>query len=214
MNDVVITSRYLIITNANNKVVQIKADYKLLATGGEFQNGAGIQFNLPQGTSSNLVASTGVHFENGQDSLVLVLFNNSRAEQNEWNTIIGRPLSPANAYTVDFQITNGPSIQNFGVGSYNLFIWNNTSGFGRGYETHLRDTGDDRSNNGVKYVTENNLPWAIELPIANFAYPKETVSIVDTYLKFNSWATSNGSLFVDWYSNTSTGYRNNNNLYQ
>jgi len=60
MNDVVITSRYLVVTNAANDVVQIKADYKLLATGGEFKNGAGIQFNLPQGSASNLVASTGV----------------------------------------------------------------------------------------------------------------------------------------------------------
>ena len=113
------------------------------------------------------------------------------------------------------------------MGSYNLFIWNNTSGFGRGYETHLRDksptklaslalhnTGDDRSNNGVKYVTENNLPWAIELPIANFAYPKETVSIVDTYLKFSSWPTLYGSPFADWYSNIAIGYRNTGKLYQ
>jgi len=145
---------------------------------------------------------------------VLVLFNNSRAEVTEWNTVIGKPVSPAKLFRAIFNLTSGPSIQNFGVGSYNLFIWNNTSGFGRGYETHLRDksptkfvnlalynTGDDRSDNGVTYVTENNWPWAIELPIANFAYSKEAVSIVNTYLKFSSWATLNGSLFADWYTN-------------
>ena len=228
MNDVVITSKYLVVTNSVNKVVQIKADYKLLATGGEFQNGAGIQFNIPSGGASNLVASVGVSFEGGQDSLVLVLFSNSRAEQSEWNTIVGKPLSSPKSYAATFTVLNGPSIQQFGVGSYNLFIWNNTQpGYGRGYETHLRDksptklankalfnSGDDRSNNGVKYVTENNLPWGIELPIANFAYSKETVSIVDSYLKFNSWAASNGVLYNDWYSNTAVGFRITENLFQ
>ncbi|MDB5014071.1 MAG: hypothetical protein JWQ25_2273 [Daejeonella sp.] len=228
MNDVVITSRYLVVTNSINKVVQIKADYKLLATGGEFTNGAGIQFHIPNGGASNLVATAGVNFEGGQDSLVLVLFTNSKAEQSQWNTIIGQPLAAPKSYTASFTVLNGPSIHNFGVGSYNLFIWNNTlPNFGRGYETHLRDksptklattalfnTGDDRSNNGVRYVTANNLPWGIELPIANFAYPKEGASMVDTYLKFNSWATSNGTLYTDWYSNQAVGFRNTNNLFQ
>lgn len=208
------------------KVVQIKTDYKLLATGDEFQNGGGIQFNIPSTNGSNLVAPAGVSFEGGQDSLVLILFNNSRAEQAEWNTIIGKPLTVAKTYAVSFKVLNGPSIHSFGVGSYNFFIWNNISGYGRGYETHLRDkrptklankalfnSGDDRSNNGVKYVTANNLPWAIELPIANFAYSKETISIVDTYLKFSSWATSNGTVYTDWYSNTTAGFRNMNNIF-
>jgi LruC domain-containing protein len=226
MNDVVITARYLVVTNGANRVTQIKADYKLRATGGDFKNGAAVQFHIPKSNVSNLVATTGVNFEAGQDSAVLVLFTNSRAEHSEWNTIPGKPLSAVKNYAVSFEVQNGETIDNFGLGSYNLFIWNNTPGYGRTYETHLRgkkptkladpllfNTGDDNSNMGVSYVTAGNLPWAIELPIANFSYPKETISMEDTYLKFNAWAASNGNLYADWYSNLSVTYRKAVNIF-
>ena len=227
MNDVVINYKYLIVTNAANKVVQVKADYTLLATGGDFQNGAGIQFNIPKANASNLVAPASVSFEAGQDSVVLILFTNSRAEQTEWNTDNAKPLSSPTNYAISFDVANGASIESFGVGSYNPFIWNNGSQFERGFETHLRgksptklakralfNTGDDNSNAGIPYITADNLPWAIELPIANFAYPKEQASLINAYSKFNLWAASNGTLYTDWYSNTASGYRNSTNIFQ
>ena len=226
MNDVVLNYRYRIITNSHNKVVHIKADYKLLATGGNFENAAGIQFNIPKANAVNLVAPPGVSIEQGQDSLVLVLFTNSRLEQAEWNTESLRPISAPNKYTISFDVLNGASIAEFGVGTYNPFIWNNTSNYGRAYETHLRgknptklalralfNTGDDRSNDGTTYVTSDNLPWAIELPIANFAYPKELVDMTSAYGKFGEWVLSKGAHYRDWYSNTAPGYRDVNKIF-
>lgn len=226
LNDIVITYRYLLVTDHNNKVVQIKADYDLHATGGTFNNGAGIQFNIPAAKAKNFSGPNGTYLEANQDSVVLILFTNSRAQQENWNTFLTQPVSPVKSFAISFDIENGPTLSSLGIGSYNPFIWNNTSGYGRGYETHLYGknptklansslygTGDDNSVSGDKYSTVNKLPWAIELPMAPFIYPLEKVSITSSYLKFSSWASSGGTLNVDWYINNLPGYRNESKLY-
>ena len=223
LNDVVIGYRYLVVTNANNQVVHIKADYALLATGGEYESGAGIQFNLPANSAANFQASTGVKLEGGQDSVVVTLFSSSRTEQANWNTIPGQAVSPVKNYAVSFDVVNGPQFATFGIGTYNPFIWNGN----RGHETHLigkrptrlANTGefgtrDDNSINGKTYSTTNNLPWAISVPIRPFQYPSERIAITSTYLRFADWASSGGVTSTDWYSNTGSGYRNSANIYK
>ncbi|TKC09332.1 LruC domain-containing protein [Pedobacter frigoris] len=227
LNDVVLSYRYLVVTNAANNVVRLQAEWNLLATGGNFRNGAGIQFNLLANSAKNFNASNGLSPEAGQDSLVVILFTDSRAEQANWNTKPGVTVSPSKTYTFSFDLENGPSLQTFGISSYNPFVWNNTTGFGRSYEAHLYGknptklaknsnlfgTGDDNSINGKFYGTDKKLPWAIELPIAPFQYPAEQNSIADTYLKFSDWAMSGGTTDQDWYSNTASGYRNNAKIF-
>ncbi len=226
LNDVVITYKYKIATNKANKVVSITADYKLLATGGEFQNGAGIQFHLPAGSAKNLTSTSGAVLESGQDSVVVILFNNSRNQQATWNTKLGESISPNVNYSVSFDVTDGPSIASFGNGPYNPFIWNGSANYGRGYETHLYGknptklattallgTRDDNSISGKFYSTANKLPWAIEVPVASFTYPIERTPITDAYLKFGTWAESGGKTFTDWYSNTGNGYRDGSKLF-
>lgn len=226
LNDIVLTYRYLVVTNAQNKVVEIKADYKLLATGGSFKNGAGIQFNLPAASAKNFKGKTGSYLESGQDSVVVILFEDSRVEQQNWNTKPGETASPIVEYSISFDVENGPSINDFGVSGYNPFIWNNTNGYGRGYETHLMGrkptnkankdlfgTGDDNSSSGNTYSTHDNLPWALEIPTAPFKYPKERIAITEAYLKFSQWASSSGSQYPDWYTNKGTNYVNNSLIY-
>ncbi len=226
LNDVVITFRYLLVTDHSNKVVQIKADYDLHATGGTFNNGAGIQFNIPAVKAKNFSGPEGTYLESNQDSVVLILFTNSRAEQENWNTYLSQPVSPVKSFNISFDIEDGPTLASLGLNAYNPFIWNNSPGYGRGYETHLYGkkptklanlslfgTGDDNSVSGANYSTVNKLPWAIELPTAPFIYPIEKTSITKSYLKFASWASSGGSVNMDWYINTSEGYRDISKLY-
>lgn len=73
--------------------------------------------------------------------------------------------------------------------------------------------GSDRSNpaEGRYYITEDNMPWALSIH-NSFAVPREKVRINQAYLKFDDWATSSGTSWSDWYSNTSVGYRNDANL--
>ena len=214
LNDVVMTSKYMVATNAYNVVVQVTADYALKATGADFHNGAGVQFNLPAANGKLVSATAGAFLESGQDSVVVVLFSDSKVEQPTGNTIPGVALSPVKNYSLVFDVANGPTLATFGIGTYNPFIWNNTSGMGRGSETHmygknptkladqkLFGTKDDKSVAGKYYSTATNLPWAVEVPVANFGYMSEGVDITKGYTKFADWANSAGTTFPDWYSN-------------
>ncbi len=226
MNDVVLTYKHLAVTNAKNIIVRLEGEYNLLASGGDFKNGVGVMFNLPKGNAKDFVSSNSIALEAGQDSVVVVLFKDTRASQKYWNTIPGEATSAPVKTTFSFDVENGPHIQTVGIGGYNPFIWNNSSESGRGHETHLHgknptklankalfNTRDDASAAGKNYSTAKNHPWALELPIANFKYPTERSNIKDAYLKYADWATSGGTKSVDWYSNTESGYRDSGKIY-
>ncbi|MGY4384231.1 LruC domain-containing protein [Pedobacter sp. UYP24] len=218
LNDVVFTYKYKVVTNAANKVVRVEASYKLLATGGEFHNGAGIEFPLLAAKATNFTGPTGTSLESGQTNVTLILFTDSRVEQATWNTQTSQVTSPAVTYNISFDVVNGPLQSEFGF-NFNPFIWNNTVGYGRGFETHLFGkkptskantalfgTNDDATNvaNNKYYGTATNLPWGITLPIATFKYPKEKISITDGYSLFSTWAISGGTSNPTWYLNSSS----------
>jgi LruC domain-containing protein len=217
LNDIVIGYRYLVSTNAKNIVAQVDAEYSLIASGADFKNGAGVQFPLAAAKAKIITASAGMSFESKQDSAVLILFNNSKDLQLTGNTDPAKATSPVVKLRVSFSVIDGPNINDFGVGTYNPFIWNESNGYGRGYETHLYGktptnlvsaslfgTVDDRSkpSSGLYYRTESLLPWALELPIANFEYPIEGASILHAYTSFDKWAQSGGAVNKSWYNDS------------
>lgn len=224
LNDVVVNYTYTVITNASNNVVRVEANYQLMATGGVFNNGFGVQFPVNRSQVSSVEGAT---LEAGQSKAVLVLFTDMRQEMSKYNTIKGEALSTRKTYEVAFNITSGPSLATFGLGAYNPFIWNGTAGFGRGYEIHLPGqmptdlatpglfgTGSDATNvgNGDTYVSKDGrFPWAINIP-TTFEYPVEKADINTAYTKFATWVSSGGTQFNDWYTNAS-GYRNAANIY-
>jgi len=223
LNDVVISSKYLVVTNAANKVVDIKADYKLLASGGINHNGAGIQFNIPSAKATNFKGTNGATLESGQDSIVVILFSNSRSFDNKWNTIPGETLTAPVEFSISFEVKDGPDHETFGISNYNPFIWNNWEG--RGHETHLKGkhptklgnrtlfgTADDATTGTDFYRTQTGLPWAIMIP-GKFEYPVEETAVTATYLKFSDWAVSGGTRNQDWYSNKGPGYRVATNIF-
>lgn len=226
LNDVVLSYKHLVVTNSNNDAVRIEGEWRLLASGGSYRNGAGIQFPILKDIATNFKSSNGLSPEDGQDSLVVILFNNARNEQQTWNTKLGEEISPIKTYTFSFDLKNGPSFQNLSVSAFNPFIFNGTFNAIRGYETHLFGkkptklvdmalfgTKDDNSTRGILYSTKSSLPWGIEIPTAIFQYPLEQTSVLEAYLKFSSWASSGGKLNLDWYSNTGDGYRTDSKLF-
>ncbi len=224
MNDVVISYNYTVISNATNNVVRVEAAFVLKATGGAYNNGFAVQFPVERTKVSGV---TGAVLEAGQAKAVLVLFNDMRALMNGWNTFPNSGQSANVNFNIGFNISNGPSLNTFGLGAYNPFIWNGTAGFGRGYEIHLPGqlptdlanqslfgTKHDGSNlnTGDTYVSNNGrYPWAINIP-AVFDYPVEKADINTAYTKFATWVSSNGTQFANWYTNQS-GYRNQGNIY-
>jgi len=222
LNDIVITYKYEISTNPDNKVVFVEGEYKLLATGGSFKSGAGIQLDIPANKVSNFSGTNGEYLETGHTNVVVILFEDSRQAQANWNTEPGKPKSNPVAYKFNFKVTDGPTLLDFGSTNHNPFIWN--ASYGRGYETHMAGktptikantalfgTGVD-SGTGTYYTTNNGLPWAIELPIANFVYPIERAKITDAYSRFSNWAESGGTLSTDWYNNSA--YADGSKLYE
>jgi len=120
-------------------------------------------------------------------------------------------------------MTNGVAPSDIGSMPYNPFLVTNKR---RGYEVHLPNyaptdlattsllgTSWDNSipSQNRYYKTTTNLPWAILIP-EKFEYPIEKVQIIQAYLKFATWAQSNGTAFPDWYLNNA-GYRNGANIY-
>ena len=225
LNDVVVSYRYKIVTNAQNRVVQVNGDYTLHATGSGYDTGFAVEFPTLRSSVGGVSGGT---LEAGQTKAVIKIFDDIRDEMQEWNTLPGKPVSPLKNYSVSFNVSNGPALNTFGLGSYNPFIWNGGLGNGRNHEIHLPGktptslgttsvfgTGDDNSSVAAAryYVTSTGLPWAIDIPIKPFNYPVEYMNITGGYLKFQGWAESGGSQFADWYSNTQSGYRNAGNLF-
>ncbi|WP_207535630.1 LruC domain-containing protein [Desertivirga arenae] len=223
MNDVVFSYKLKIVTNAGNKVVQVDGTYDLLARGGIFQNGFGIEFPVKRELVGDVSGGT---LEAGQEKAVITLFDNTHSQMLYYNTRSEEPSQPAKTYNISFTVANGPSLSSFGLSEYNPFIWNKNAG--RGNEIHLPGktptsladnslfgTGDDRSSvaSGKYYLTAEGYPWAISVPVKNFVYPIEGKDISTAYLKLPNWILSGGTQYTDWYSNTGSGYRNTVNLF-
>lgn len=229
MNDVVMGYSYTLVTSAANVVVSVNATYTLYATGGSYSNAFGVEFPVSKSLVSGLavtkagVAVTNPSFESGQTKAVVILFSNMRDEMATWNTRSTDPFTPYKTYTLSFNITGGPTLSAFGQDAYNPFIYNS----GRGHEIHLSGktptaladqslfgTFDDNTSvtSSRYYVTKTGLPFAINVP-ATFNYPTEGTDIAKAYLHIADWATSGGTSYTDWYSNTATGYRATSNIY-
>jgi len=226
MNDVVVSYKYKIVTNAQNQVVHVDGNYTLYAVGGGYANGFGIQF---PSKAANIKSLSGATLESGQSKAVVILFNNMIQELSGWNTRVTDVYATPKTYSVSFDDEGKIPLSEYGLGSYNPFIWNGSTGFGRGYEIHLpgmKPTDladlslfgktDDASNvaAGKYYVTANGLPWAIKIPVSKFDYPYESVNIFKAFLKFTDWAQSGGTQYPDWYVNTADGYRDSQYIYK
>jgi len=180
------------------------------------------------------VSANGV--EANQKKAVIIVFDNAAKHfknihgQNPtgaagYNTSIGGIYGTPDTLYVVVRFAK-PIAQNvLGNPPYNSFIITNKR---RGYEVHLSDQSptdlanisllgkyDDNSDVSLRryYKSKNNLPWAINIS-QSFSYPTEKAYILNAYLKFAAWAESNGTSFNDWFSNTSSTYRDNNYIFQ
>ncbi|OFY25754.1 MAG: hypothetical protein A2X09_09230 [Bacteroidetes bacterium GWF2_43_11] len=237
-NDVVVDYNINQITNADNKVVEVKPTFILRATGATYKNGFGFQLNI----APNQIASiTGQHLtdnyinlnangtESGQANAAVMVFDNAYTvlqypgSGEGINTTSGAPTVEPVTMSLDINLSQPVTTEAFGYPPYNSFIISNKI---RGREVHLPNqaptsladpslfgTADDNSNTlqGRYYKTINNLPWAINV-IESFDYPTESTQITEAHLKFGPWAESSGTQYADWFQDKA-GYRNTANIY-
>ena len=235
-NDLVVDYNFNQVTNAANKVVEINAALTVRAVGASNKNAFSLQFNtnpsnVKSVTGQSLVNSVFALNSNGtemnQSKAVVPIFDDPFKVLNfngsVVNTYVNGPSVAPKTMNVKVEFLTPVSLVNFGTAPYNAFV---VVGGVRGKEIHLPGnaptdlvdtsifgTGDDNSNLAIQkyYMSDNNLPWAINIPV-KFTYPAEKQDITQAYLKFNQWAGSQGTLYKDWYLNTS-GYRDNTKLY-
>jgi LruC domain-containing protein len=237
-NDLVVDYNFNPITNAQNKVVQIRASITTKATGASNHNGFGIQLPI----SPALIASvTGTDVrgtsiiknangtEAGQAKATIILYDDA-FNQLPWpgggtgvNTTIGAPYVQPKTLNLVINLTNPVNASLLGLAPYNPFIFINKN---RANEVHLINqpptdlankallgTQQDKSNPaaGRYYVTAQNLPFAIDMA-GLFEHPAEKKVITATHLKFYQWGVSGGVQYKDWYKPLAN-YRNQLNVY-
>lgn len=223
MNDVVMDMQTNAITNAHNKVVRFEAKYCLRASGGSLRTAFAIQYPVERTKISNIVGGT---IEGDKANAVIKLYDDVRQHQLTWNTVPNVGYNDSVNFNLSFNFTDSVSLTDFGVSLHDPFVWINETGKGRNYEIHLPGKSptstasnslfglgdDDTQIFGVKkYLSKNNLPWAIAIP-ERFEYPYEQQNITQAYLNFAAWSQSGGTTNKDWYYNVS-GYRNNSKIY-
>lgn len=240
MNDLVLNYRYTFVLNAKTQAVTMQGIYNVVASGASFKNGFGVQLPFDassvksvtgQRAISNYIqfASNGV--EAGQTKAVIIPFDNHEAMLRNpdgsyfINVLNAKDKVQGSADSVLVTFTNPVSVAGLSVSSINPFLISNLR---RGYEIHLPGfsptdkattayfgAADDASliSGRSYYTSRENWPWAISFNDTSFKYPLETVKITDAYPHFAEWAAAGGNSFADWYSNLTTGYRVNSNIY-
>jgi len=234
LNDLVVNYQYQFISNAKNQVVSFTGRFSMAAAGASFKNGFGIQLPVSASAVSSVTGeklSSGTYIqlagngvEAGQSNAVIIPFDNQdlMAHNPDYsffiNTLMSKDKVKSDTAIVTVNFDSPVDSKLLTASAFNPFLISNQR---RGYEVHLPGykptdkadsklfgTGDDNSNpsNRRYYLTADNWPWALNYTQV-FNYPVETVNITEAYLHFKDWASSGGSLYPDWYSNTATDYR-------
>lgn len=175
--------------------------------------------------------------ESGQSNATFIVFDDARRVMPQTTGGIGVNTQLAYDYfepvtvtlEIDF-VDNAVTYSDLDIGSFNPFIIVNTVIEGnpgeRGLEVHLpgyepsdkfvesyfgQDEDASDPGAGEYFVTDNNLPWAINIA-EGFDWVIEIQDITGAYNHFAEWAQSGGINYPDWYLDNS-GYRNNNLIY-
>jgi len=242
-NDLVVNYRVNRITNASNKIAKAQMVVVLRAIGASYKNGFAFQINnlspskiisiSGQKLNESLYTLSSNGTEASQTYAVIPVFDNALKTIGytgggsgvNVETNGGSIAYDSTTLTINFDVSGtGVSLSAFGGSTFNPFIVINQT---RGRELHkandiptslvnnaLFGTVQDRSNpsQGVYYKTANNHPWVIETS-SSIAYMKEKNQLTAGYLKLIDWVISGGTSYTDWYSNTSSGYRDASKIY-
>ncbi|HOI31572.1 MAG TPA: LruC domain-containing protein, partial [Bacteroidales bacterium] len=239
-NDLVIDYQFQITNTTSNFVEKVEASFIVKAFGASYENGFGFQlsnaidpndlnvsgFSLTE----NYITLNPNGTEAGQSKPTIIVFDNTYGQMEHPGMGIGVNTEPNALYVEPVTLTvtiNFPSntytLNQLDISNFNPFLIVNMD---RAVEVHLPyypptdladvnllGTNEDDSNptSGKYYVTNGNLPWAINI-YETFDYPIEKQDIIMVHLKFAEWATSGGVLFPNWYQNIS-GFRNESLIY-
>ena len=235
-NDFVASYNAIAVTNADNKVVEVKITTDVLAIGASYNNSFAVQFdglnaNKITGVKGNITSNSKFFTFNengteaGQDNANVIIFDQARAlfPGVGGSGINVNPEGPfVNAekvtVTISFNTSKETAVEVKEL-KLNPYIIVNQN---RDIEVHLPDyapsnlankkffgTEKDNSNfeKGIYYKSANNLPFAIKVE-GLVPHMIEKQDILTGYPKLADWAISEGKEYQNWY-NASEGFREN-----
>jgi LruC domain-containing protein len=225
MNDVVVEYTSTVVTDQDNFVLRVTDSLRPVNDGAGYQNAFAYQYGVAPSAIASIEVLTdypgGVTdgdyrdiawstdakgLEAGQDKATVMLYQDNRREG----------LASGNyTWTVKTAFNGTITASELGLPPYNPFIM--TVIFDedtRAHELHLANylptakasgqwfgKANDVSNPpATYYISNDNYPFAIDLPVQGFALPAEAVQKIDElYPQFNQWAVSKGEQNADWY---------------
>lgn len=240
-NDIVIDFRINRVCNANNKVVEVLYNFKLMAIGAGMPNGFGFQINNDKVFAEDLTVSgysllsnyinlEANGLESEQSKPTIIVFDDANLVMPSptgfgVNVEIDKPYVEPVVFNIVLEVEQDKYNKGkFKTRFFNPFIIVNKE---RGKEIHLADfpptdlmdtslfgSNEDDSDpvQGKYYKTSNNLPWALLLPKVT-EHPLENVQMTAAYLKFYDWASSGGNEYKNWFRKNNSEYRDNSNIY-
>ncbi|QHT70646.1 LruC domain-containing protein [Rhodocytophaga rosea] len=231
VNDLVVNYSHNVVTNSQNKVVELISTFDILAIGARYRNGLGFELSKlnPSQIKSVVSSHNKTILEGGQAKATILVFENAfdfvpNGIYDQINTKMDQPKLSCGSVTITTTFTSTLTMQELGAAPFNPFLICNQN---RGYEVHLPGykptskadltllgTKDDISNpaRGIYYKTSFGMPYALNMPVNSFKYPVEGASIKDAYVKFLPWAASFGVVYSNWYLDL-PGYRDAAKVY-
>jgi len=239
INDLVIDYDFVRIGTDTGVFVKDSVSFTFRASGASYTNGFAFQFPehiTVDGAITTYNSDVNAYVET--DNRTIILTDNIRNIDSSIpatgfiNTDPVDPYITPVTFTVTIPIQEVTSSGDYPwlFPPYNPFIFTN---YNRNLEIHLPDypptdladeslfhTEDDVSDPGedgaygvgLWYRTENYLPWAFHIAEPS-DYPIEKAEITSAFLHFAEWAISDGEDYQDWYSNISSGYRDDDYIY-
>jgi len=223
LNDFVTQFNYQFVTDSNNLLKELTFNAEFIASGAGQQNGFAIAINGIMDSDIDLINSSlivdGVEFggfsaESGHSGeVVFVIEDNlqdlmqSNRHDYYYNTLIG-DNSPIINVTMKVVLKDVINID-LAKAPFNPFIFHST--YGERVETHLidhaptalhtlgfgLDDDDSKAEEGRYYITEQGLPWAVEIN-GRVSHAIELIDFAEAYPNIIDWALSAGTTNQDW----------------
>ncbi|MGH1363981.1 MAG: LruC domain-containing protein [Calditrichia bacterium] len=237
-NDLVIGHHFTMVTNSDNLIKAMFADFVIRAMGTDNRNGFGFQLPISsdaiatvtgssltsgyinidaKGLESNQTLPTIIVFDDGYDLLTPF------AAGDLVNTQAATRPVDYDTVTINIEFGSVQTYADIGDPPFNSFIIIDGE---RGKELHAKGaaptdlvddsyfgTEDDKSNanSGKYYYMQNNLSWSFDVP-GVWDYPYEGIDVDLTYYYWTPWINSSGTAHTDWYTDAS-GNRDEDNIY-
>ncbi len=218
MNDVVITYERSFTVDENNNVTELKDIYTPVHRGGQIKSGFGYQIGILTASVSDVKIENGGskaenifnNMESGQTNATFILFDDmEQAVKSGPITVTikakgltSETMQDPHFYNPFIRVSpnkNGKNpIQEVHLTNYPPTDLADLTYFGR-YQDHSSLDEDGNLIGPNYYVSDNDYPFAIDLPITDYVVPTEAVHIDEFYPKFKNWASSKGEKNPDWY---------------